>query len=396
MRIGMILDLPFPPDPRVENEAVSLINSGHEVFLFCLTYDKNEGDSIINGIEVHRYLSNKLEYKLSALAYTFPYYAKLMKSKIHHFLVDNKIDTIHIHDIQIAESVFKANKKLHLPVVLDLHENRPEIMRFYQHLQKFPGKQLISTKKWKKQEEKFIRDADRVVVVTEESKDEIVLRTQKKASEIVVVPNTVRKSFYQNPKINPKIISKFKGRFVLLYIGNTGLRRGLETVIESLKLLNDKIPNILLVIVGKSSDDEYLKGLIAKNNLENHVVFEGWQDQSLFASYIMSSAICVSPLHRNQHHDTTYANKIFQYMSFAIPILVSDATAQKNLVESTNSGLVHQEKSTEDFADKVVQLFEDKSLRTALGENGKQFIVEEFSWEKTSEKLIQLYSELKT
>ena len=36
MRIGMILDKTFPPDPRVENEAVTLINHGFEVFLFCL------------------------------------------------------------------------------------------------------------------------------------------------------------------------------------------------------------------------------------------------------------------------------------------------------------------------------------------------------------------------
>ena len=38
MRIGMILDSVFPPDPRVENEAVSLIKADHEVFLFCLHY----------------------------------------------------------------------------------------------------------------------------------------------------------------------------------------------------------------------------------------------------------------------------------------------------------------------------------------------------------------------
>ena len=29
---------------------------------------------------------NKLEYKLSALAYTIPLYSFLMKSKIHHFI----------------------------------------------------------------------------------------------------------------------------------------------------------------------------------------------------------------------------------------------------------------------------------------------------------------------
>ena len=38
----MILDAVFPPDPRVENEAVSLVKAGHEVFLFvCITVNKS-------------------------------------------------------------------------------------------------------------------------------------------------------------------------------------------------------------------------------------------------------------------------------------------------------------------------------------------------------------------
>ena len=39
MRIGMILDKSFPPDPRVENEARLLMDDGHELYLFCLDFD---------------------------------------------------------------------------------------------------------------------------------------------------------------------------------------------------------------------------------------------------------------------------------------------------------------------------------------------------------------------
>ena len=77
----MILDAIFPPDPRVENEAISLINEGHEVFLFCLTYREQKMAEVINGIQVKRYLSNKFEYKLSALAYTIPLYTLFMQKK---------------------------------------------------------------------------------------------------------------------------------------------------------------------------------------------------------------------------------------------------------------------------------------------------------------------------
>ena len=81
-------------------------------------------------------------------------------------------------------------------------------------------------------------------------------------------------------------------------------------------------------------------------------------------------------------------------MSLAKPLLVSDAIAQRRLVEKTNSGLVHQEKNVEDFTEKVLKLFSDDSLRTELGENGKNFVRNEFSWEQTSKKLLHLYDNL--
>ena len=137
MKIGMILDDVFPPDPRVENEAITLINSGHDVFLFCLTYGNQKLHENINGIQIRRYKSNKLIYKLSALSCDFFLYRMIMKSKISDFIKKNSIETLHIHDIRIANAVFSSNKKYQLKIVLDLHDNIPENMKFYPHLHTF-------------------------------------------------------------------------------------------------------------------------------------------------------------------------------------------------------------------------------------------------------------------
>ncbi len=396
----MILDKTFPPDPRVENEADALIKSGHQVFLFCLRYDNRSTSELVNNIQVKRYLSNKLEYKLSALAYTFSFYTNLMARKITHFLNENKIEFIHIHDMVIANAVFKANIKIGLPVVLDLHENRPEIMRFYPHLQKFPGRQLISLGKWKQMEEEFIKKANKTIVVTEEAKEEIKNRMVLKDDKIVVVPNTVKKSFYKDMEFDNNILNKYKDKFVILYLGDTGLRRGLQTIIDSMEILKHKIQSqavgnsgLKLVIVGENSTDTVLKQQVDRLKLSEYVDFEGWQDIKLFPSYIQAASIGISPLFRNKHHDTTYANKLFQYMSFAKPVLVSDATAQKNLVLKTNSGSVHKEKNAVDFAEKVVELYNDTDLQKEMGENGKRFIENEFNWEKVSGNLVEIYND---
>jgi len=396
MKIGMILDAPFPPDPRVENEAVSLVNAGHEVFLFCLKYANEKASETINGIQVKRYSSNKLEYKLSALAYTIPLYSFLMKSKIHRFIKETKIDALHIHDIRIADAVFNANKKFNVPVVLDLHDNMPEVMKLYPHLQKFPGKHIISPLKWKKKEREFIEKANKVIAVSPEFLENLEERIPTSKDKLVLVPNTIRESFYTDYQLEETITNRYKDDFVILYLGDTHLRRGLQTAIESICYLKGIIPNIRLVIVGRNTTDVILKQQVVNLKLEDFVDFEGWQNVSLFQSYILSSDICISPLHRNLQHDVAYANKIFQYMSLAKPLLVSDATAQKKLVEKNYTGLIHKERDVSDFSDKILRLYKNETLRNELGQNGKQFIENEFSWEQTSKKLLHLYDNLES
>ena len=394
MRIGMILDAVFPPDPRVENEAISLIEAGHVVFLFCLHYGNQKQCDIINGIHVKRYVSNKIEYKLSALAYTIPLYTIFMKRKIINFIKINTIEALHIHDIRIAQAVFNANKKYNLPIVLDLHDNTPEVMKLYPHLQKFPGKYLISPKVWKTKEEEFIHKSDKVITVSPEFIDSLERRIPSSKNKLVLVPNTIRESFYTNYKIDKSIINRYKNKFVILYLGDTHLRRGLITAILCVEKLKDIIPHLKLVIVGKNSTDPILKKEVEVLKLNNYVDFEGWQNINLFQTYILASQICISPLHRNLQHDVAYANKIFQYMSLGKPLLVSDAIAQRRLVEKNNTGLVHKEKDAQDFSEKVLTLYNNEELRNELGRNGKEFIENTFSWEQTSKKLLHLYDNL--
>jgi len=390
----MILDSDFPPDPRVENEAIALIKGGHEVFLFCLTYGNQPLEEEINGIKIRRYVSSKLEYKLSALAYTVPFYSSLMKKKISNFISKNNIQALHIHDIRIAQAVFWANKRFKLHTVLDLHDNMPEVMKLYPHLQKFPGKYLISPKKWKEKEEQFIAKVDNVITVSQEFVDEVVQRTKIDTAKIALVPNTIRKSFYEDASIDQNILKRYENNFVILYLGDTHLRRGLQTAIEAVHRIKEQISNIKLVIVGKNTTDAILKQQVKELHIESLVDFEGWQDVSLFPSYIEASDVCISPLHRNMQHDVAYANKLFQYMSFAKPVLVSDAIAQKKLITKINGGLVHKEKDVDDFSNKILELYNNPELSEQLAKNAESFVKNEFSWQHTSKELLTLYDNL--
>lgn len=394
MKVGMILDETFPPDPRVENEALTLKDQGYDIHILCYGYDIAKDEEFeYKGIRVYRKACPKWVYKFSALAYTVPVYHWITKGWIEKFVEDYRIDVIHVHDIQIYRGAKWANKK-HKPLVLDLHENRPEIMKFYKHVQSLLGRVLIYPSVWKKHEYRAIKSADQIVVVTEEAKAYYVDEVGVNPAKIISLPNTVRKGFYEQQTINVADVERFKDDFVVLYVGETGLRRGLLTAIAALNLLKSKIPNIKLVIVGKSSTDHVLKQYVKQLKLEDYVSFEGWQNFETFPAYIEASSVCISPLHRNIHHDTTYANKIFQYMSMGKPVVVSDCPAQANVVNDANAGLVIRAEEPEELVGAIMRLYNNPDESERFGRNGKQFVRENFSWEKNSLALTELYKKI--
>lgn len=392
MNIGMILDNVFPPDPRVENEAFTLINNGHTVYLFCIDYSHDQKErEVIDGLIVYRKRLPRHLYRFSALAYSFPYYHISLRKGIYQFIKDNGIEAIHIHDIQVARSVFMANRKFNLPVVLDLHENRPEIMKYYPFVTKGVGKLLINPSRWKKFEYRYIEKASKLIVVTDEAKEHYLSNISIKPEKVAVVPNFVRPDFYSDYEANHDIISKYKDRFVIIYIGDTGLRRGLETAIQSLELLIPEIPDVLLLFIGRSKTDKILKDTVRRNGWDEYVEFAGWQDPALFPSFLLASKIGICPLHRNIHHDTTYANKLFQYMAFGKPVIVSNCRAQENMVNKYRCGLVFQDRDIKDFADKILTLYKGKEYYKELSENSLKAVTTSLNWEISGKSLVNLY-----
>jgi glycosyltransferase involved in cell wall biosynthesis len=392
MNIGMILDGPFPPDPRVENEALTLIARGHNVFLFCL----DVGDSAIrsenvSGIEVRRHRMARIWRSLSSLAYSVSWYHSARRPRMRSFLAENESDVEHAHDIQAADVIRELSHELRIPLVLDLHENRPAIMKEYDHVRSFPGRVLIRPERWRAAEERAIEASSRTIVVTEEAKQAYVDRLSIEAKKIVVVPNTVRRAFFSDYDTDDAILAKYSGHFTLLYLGETGLRRGLLTVLTSVRSLVSEIPELKFAIVGKSRFDPTLHNYVRDNPLQDYVEFEGWQDFRTFPSFILASDVGLCPIHRNPHHDTTYANKIFQCLSLGRPMIVSDCPAQMHLVREHRCGLVFEDRNVPDFTSQVHRLYREPDLREQLGESGRRTIREQLNWEQTSTELVELY-----
>lgn len=389
----MILDKVYPPDPRVENEASFLVSKGHTVYLYAFDFESTSIKSWNHkGFEVRNYPMPSWLTKAYALAYTIPWYHRYIKKSLLHFIENNPLDAIHIHDIQIARAVFWLKDKFDGKIVLDLHENRPEIMKYYEHVNSLAGKLSIFPALWKKFESKYIIEADKVVVVTKEAASHYCSYLDVGIDKFLVVPNTVRKSFYSEytTENDPKNRVPFK----ILYIGDTGSRRGLITTFKAIKKLVDNKKAVHLDVVGSSRFDAVLRTSIEKMGLQDAVTLHGWQNFEKFPSFINSTHVGICPIHRNVHHDTTFANKIFQYLSYGKPIIVSDCPPQKEIAEKYQVGLCFEDRNVEDLSRKILKLIEDSSLYESYRTNAFSTIKDEWNWENKAQVLANYYSSI--
>lgn len=401
MKIGMILDLDFPPDVRVENEANALIQNDYEVFLLCLDYDNSlPKKEIYKGVHLNRiYKTKKWTNRGRGLINTpFNYYTYFWVKQIVKFAKENCIQILHIHDLYMFGAGLIANRKLKLPLIVDLHENYVEGLKHYRFANSFPGNILISIPKWERKEVEWCNKADYLITVIEEAVERyksLGIPEEK----ITVVANYVNQDEFLSPiklsaEDNSEILQKFKDKFVVTYIGGFDIHRGIESVVKAMPEIIKECPNSQLVLVGKGKNLKALVGLSQNLEVEKYISFEGWQPQSNLPFYIKASDICLIPHLKTVHTDNTIPHKLFHYMLLEKPVVAANCNPIERIINETKCGLVYKSNISNGLAECIKKLYKDPELREQQGKNGKKAVMGKYNWENTSKNLIKLYKEI--
>jgi len=156
--------------------------------------------------------------------------------------------------------------------------------------------------------------------------------------------------------------------------------------------LGDKIPNIHLLLIGPVDGHEKIdfENYLNDPSLNGKITHFPWKDISEFPSYTTVSDVCLSPIFKNEQHESGVANKIFQYMLFSKPLIVSDCIPQIEIVEGSTCGIVFKSNDANNLAEKITILHQNPELRSEMGENGKKAVINKYDlviWGKELEKL---------
>jgi glycosyltransferase involved in cell wall biosynthesis len=102
-----------------------------------------------------------------------------------------------------------------------------------------------------------------------------------------------------------------------------------------------------------------------------------------------SSTLAISPLRVNPYNDLAMPVKLFDYMSFGRPLVVTTCHDTAALVNELEAGLVVED-TVDSLAQGIIRLLEAPGLAARLGRNGYQAIQTAHSWPHRAAWLLQM------
>jgi glycosyltransferase involved in cell wall biosynthesis len=392
--VGMVVDNELIADVRVLNEALFLRSKGWRVSVLCFdhgTKQREEYDKL--DLEVHFFKKSLWwKNKFRALMTWLPVYERAWRRRVTKFYEDAKFDIIHVHDLYMSKTVDR--ERVPVPLVLDLHENWPEAVKNYHWSSNPRTRWLVLPALWKKKENNYLAHADGFVLLSPYFKNKIEEKFYSKGKHFAVYPNVPYKDMFNGLDVLPEKYKYLKDKLVLLYFGKLAKRRGILNLLEAVNSINNDDIHLLLIGPVEKEKEERIRPFIKKLEKQKKATWIPWIELSELSSFMPAVDLGVSPIEKNDQHDIGVANKVFQYMLFGKPLIVSNSTAQRELVEEADSGWVFASNDVKALKSTILEALGHSEEWKEIGENGQHKVLEKYTTKVQGENILKLYASL--
>jgi glycosyltransferase involved in cell wall biosynthesis len=112
-----------------------------------------------------------------------------------------------------------------------------------------------------------------------------------------------------------------------------------------------------------------------------------WDEKGV-VDCILSSDIGIMPISESPWELGKCGYKLIQYMACGLPVIASNVGANTDIVRNEISGFLADDLSQWEYALKT--LLKNESLRNRMGEEGRSLVENNFCYQVTSRKFIEL------
>jgi len=365
-KIGIICDREFlePFDQRVYKGAVTMADAGHEVQI--LTPHPIARTTYINDIKIKCFSTKGLPGMMAF---------RLIKEAL-----TNNYDIYYCHELDPLVYSLLLNKITKKPIIWDCHEYLVPMKKELQgNLAATITNIMLNI---------AAPRVNHIVTV-----DNNLGKQLSRLNKVTVLPN------YPNLKyFNLDETRKISKKNEIIYVGSLTRKRGLKVMLEAMKKVREKI-DAKLTIVGGFNNSELKKWAIEYDKKHNlSIDWKGWVDYRKLAPLISKAKLGLSLLQNDtgkveDRYGRGFPTKIFEYLMMGIPLISHNNPDVEKILHLGKCGKCVDSSNVNEISDTIIHTFENEDLLT-MGESGRKFVIDKFTWEKNESKLVEIIKKL--
>jgi glycosyltransferase involved in cell wall biosynthesis len=398
MKILCLYGSTYPWDVRLEKMAVSATAAGHEFHILCANFDRRPQREWVAPCHVRRLPALGrgpafLDQTLNAPLHANPAWCAAVAAAMSQV----RPDLVMARDLHVALLAVVAARAAGVPMVLDLAENWPSLLREWKRFENPSLQNLLLRNAWLSWlvELAAVRAADHIVVVVEEMRERLFAKgaLRRRVTVVANVPTAPQMAI--DCRIAADLRRRLGPGLKVVYAGEIGMFRGLQLALCAMALVLQAQPDARLVILGQGKPpvERHLSRLARRLGIESAVMRPGWVRREQLASYMAACDIGLAPFRPSPHFDTTMTNKIADYMSIGLPVVATPMRPVRRILDETGAGLTIEAYSPRSMAETLLRLC-DQELRHQLGERGREAVRRRYNWEIEGPRFVRCLEEV--
>ncbi len=210
-------------------------------------------------------------------------------------------------------------------------------------------------------------------------------------SQITVVPNATNPDvFYPDPDPSLRSELDVEGRPVVLSAGRMVPKKGFDTTLRTLKLVQNEIPDVLFLLAGSGPESSSLKQLARDLNLESHVRFLGNLSQDQLRRYYTLADVFMM-VGREVPNDVEGFGLVYlEANACGTPVIGARAGGVPDAIQDGETGLLVPPEDPAAAAEALTRLLTNPELAQRLGEQGRERVRTEANWDRVADRIYTL------
>jgi len=224
------------------------------------------------------------------------------------------------------------------------------------------------------------RRAKKIITFSRFSRDLVLAGLgQRWQSRVAVIPGGIDPSWFEVERLPSE-------KPELVFWGRMEDEKGIPELLDAMKIVVNKIPDVRLTLIGEGNRLEEYKRRVRKLGLVPRMIVPGWLSLKEIQKLSATASVAVFP-----SRIESFGLSVAEALGAGVPVITTNAGALPEVVEDGVTGTLVAPRNPEALAEAIYAVLENAENFRLMAERGRETARQKFSWDSAAEQLIGLY-----